>query len=51
MEEILAAVETAKERKGTPSVILAKTTKGKGVSYMGNQYLWHMKARMDRKGL
>ena len=44
MEEILAAVETAKERKGTPSVILAKTTKGKGVSYMENQYLWHMKA-------
>ncbi|WP_195377292.1 transketolase [Anaerotruncus rubiinfantis] len=44
IEAIRRAVETAKQRKGTPSVIIAKTTKGKGVSFMENQYLWHMKA-------
>lgn len=44
IEEIQNAIQTAKARKGTPSVILAKTTKGKGVSYMEGQYLWHMKA-------
>lgn len=49
MEEILDAVETAKAQKGKPSVILAKTVKGKGVSYMENQYLWHMKAPDDEE--
>ena len=27
--------------KGKPSVIIAHTTKGKGVSYMENQLKWH----------
>ena len=45
--EIRAAVETAKGRKGTPSAIIAKTVKGRGVSFMENQYLWHMKAPND----
>lgn len=49
IEAIQASVETAKSRKGTPSVILAKTTKGKGVSYMEGQYLWHMKAPNDEQ--
>lgn len=43
-EEILDAVKTAKAREGSPSVIIAKTVKGNGVSYMEGQYLWHMKA-------
>ena len=45
--EIRAAVETAKGRKGTPSAIIAKTVKGRGVSFMENQYPWHMKAPND----
>lgn len=49
IEEIREAVKTAKERKGKPSVILAKTIKGKGVSYMEGQYLWHMKAPNDEQ--
>ena len=40
-------METAKGRKGTPSAIIAKTVKGRGVSFMENQYLWHMKAPND----
>lgn len=43
-EEILSAVSRAKDVEGAPSVIMAKTVKGKGVSYMEGQYLWHMKA-------
>jgi transketolase len=27
--------------KGRPSVIVAQTTKGKGVSFMENTHLWH----------
>ncbi|MGG1662403.1 transketolase [Brevibacillus sp. NRS-1366] len=43
MEEILSAVKQAKQNKGTPTVIVAHTVKGKGVSFMENNYLWHSK--------
>ena len=46
---IREAIANAKSRKGTPSVIIAKTTKGKGISYMENQYQWHMKAPNDEQ--
>lgn len=38
------AVETAKKTKGAPTMIVAETTKGKGVSYMENKAEWHGKA-------
>lgn len=40
-ESIDKAVKAAKECKGKPSVIVAISTKGKGVSYMENQVSWH----------
>ncbi len=40
-ESIDAAVKAAKECKGRPSVIIAKSVKGKGVSFMENQASWH----------
>lgn len=43
-EEILNAFEKAKEVKGKPTVIIAKTIKGKGVSYMEDKAGWHGKA-------
>ena len=43
-EEILAAFDNAKATKGKPTVIVAKTTKGKGVSFMEDQAGWHGKA-------
>jgi len=43
-DEIEAAFEKAKIVKGKPTVIIAKTVKGKGVSYMENQVGWHGKA-------
>lgn len=39
--QIFAAVTLAKEATGQPSVIIARTVKGKGVSYMENQAGWH----------
>lgn len=40
-EEIAQAVTTAKATKGQPTMIIAKTVKGKGVSFMENQAGWH----------
>ena len=40
-DAIEAAFARAKTVKGKPSVISAKTVKGKGVSYMENQVGWH----------
>ena len=44
IEEILNAFKQAKETKGKPTAIIAKTIKGKGVSFMENQAGWHGKA-------
>lgn len=41
IEKILEAVNQAKDCKGKPTIIIAKTIKGKGVSYMENQAGWH----------
>ena len=43
-ESLRAAFAEAAATKGVPSVILAKTTKGKGVSFMENNAGWHGKA-------
>ena len=43
VDALRAAFEQAKANRGTgkPSVIIAETTKGKGVSFMENDILWH----------
>lgn len=43
-DEIQEAVNKAKSIKDKPVAIIAKTVKGKGVSYMENQCGWHGKA-------
>ena len=43
-DDIEAALNNAKATKGKPTVIIAKTVKGKGVSFMENQVGWHGKA-------
>ena len=40
-EEIEKAINEAKETKGKPTMIIAKTIKGKGVSFMENEAGWH----------
>lgn len=37
------AVDKAKENKGKPSIIIATTVKGKGVSFMEGKNIWHGK--------
>ena len=44
IEEILDAFEKARNAKGKPTCIIAKTIKGKGVSFMENNVGWHGKA-------
>ena len=44
VEAIAAAFEAAAQVKGKPTVLLAKTVKGKGVSFMENDPGWHGKA-------
>ncbi len=41
LEDIESAIEAAKLVKGKPTMIIAETVKGKGVSYMENQAGWH----------
>lgn len=48
-EEIQTAFANARETKGKPSMILAKTTKGKGVSFMENKAGWHGVAPTDEQ--
>ena len=44
IDNLIDAFTTAKQTKGNPNVIIAKTIKGKGVSFMENQAGWHGKA-------
>lgn len=44
IDEILSAFEKARKAKDRPTAIIAKTVKGKGVSFMENQAGWHGKA-------
>jgi transketolase len=41
--DILRALREAREHRGTPTVILAHTVMGQGVSYMADDYRWHGK--------
>ena len=44
IQEIIDAFDVAKNVKEKPVCIIAKTIKGKGISYMENQIGWHGKA-------
>lgn len=44
IEEIIHSFNTARQQKGVPTVIIANTIKGKGVSFMEGQAKWHGKA-------
>ena len=44
IDEILEAFDKARTAKGRPTAIIAKTVKGKGISFMEDQAGWHGKA-------
>lgn len=47
--KLINAVDTAKTVKGKPTVIIAESTKGKGVSFMENNAAWHGAAPNDEQ--
>ena len=49
IESIIRALTIAEMTKGKPTVIICKTIKGKGVSFMENQINWHGKAPNDEE--
>ena len=49
IEQIINAFEQAKQIKGKPTCIIAKTIKGKGVPFMENKAEWHGKAPKDEE--
>lgn len=49
IEELLNAFNVAKQIKGRPTVIIAKTIKGKGVSFMENKVEWHGRAPKEEE--
>ena len=48
-DEIASALKEARETKGQPTAIVAKTVKGRGVSFMENEVGWHGKAPNDEE--
>ncbi|HDM43234.1 MAG TPA: transketolase, partial [Firmicutes bacterium] len=48
-EELTKAYDEAMTVKGKPTMVIAKTVKGKGVSFIENQVDWHGKAPNDEE--
>ncbi len=46
--KFIQTVEKAQTLKGRPTMIIAHTVKGKGVSFMEDQYEWHAKVPTDQ---
>jgi transketolase len=47
LEQIHAAGIDARARRGAPTLIIARTVKGKGISYMEGDYSWHSRPVTD----
>lgn len=47
VEEIAKAIDEAKSTKGKPTMIIANTVKGKGISFMEGKCKWHGKTPCD----
>ncbi len=47
LQQVLDACHQAKTTKGRPAIIIARTVKGKGISYMENDFNWHSKPVTD----
>ena len=48
-KEIISACQNAYAPKGKPTIIIANTIKGKGVSFMEDAYLWHARVPTDEE--
>ena len=50
-DSLIQAFDEAKSTKGMPTMIIADTVKGCGVSYMENQAVWHHKVPTEAEYL
>jgi len=50
MSNILETIDKAKSVKGKPTVIIAHTKMGKGVSFMEGDYRWHGNPPNEEQG-
>ncbi|HRZ90818.1 MAG TPA: transketolase [Spirochaetia bacterium] len=49
MRQVLSTLEKARERSGRPTCVIARTIKGKGVSFMEDKREWHGKPPSDEE--
>lgn len=49
MDDILDTMEKAGKTNGRPKAIIAHTVKGKGISYMENDFTWHSRVPTDEE--
>jgi len=49
MKEIVEALDTAARAKGKPTIIVAHTVKGKGISFTENKFEWHSKCMSEEE--
>jgi transketolase len=49
IEAVVEALEAARNVVGQPAVVIAHTVKGKGVSFMENNFRWHSKVPTDEE--
>ena len=49
ISRIVEACEQAQLHKGQPTIIIASTVKGKGVSFMSGAFEWHAKVPTDEE--
>lgn len=49
IQKLIHAFDRARQQKGKPSVIIANTIKGKGVTFMENNVQWHGKAPKEEE--
>jgi len=49
MKEIVEALDTAARAKGKPTIIVAHTVKGKGISFIENKFEWHSKCMSEEE--
>jgi transketolase len=49
MGQVIGALDSVPAKAGSPTLILARTIKGKGVSFIENQVAWHHKVPTDEQ--
>ena len=49
MESIIDTLSEARPATGSPVAVVAHTTKGKGVSYMEDDYKWHSRVPTEEE--